>query len=72
MVSVLSEEAVDGADADTLLTTEETMERSTSTQVSHGAYVNPYTVFRSASFHLLLSGKASSLGPGFVFASKSA
>jgi len=29
MVSVLSDEEVDGADADTLLTTEDTMERST-------------------------------------------
>jgi hypothetical protein len=38
VVTVLSDEAVEGADAETLLTTEDTIERSTRMQVSHGVY----------------------------------
>lgn len=37
VVTVLSDEAVEGADADTLLTTEDTIDRSTVMHVSRGA-----------------------------------
>lgn len=38
VVTVLSDEAVEGADAETLLTTEDTIDKSTTMQVSHGVY----------------------------------
>lgn len=70
VVTVLSDEDVEGADAETLLTTEDTMERSTMMCVSHGVYT--YHSAQSDLLHLLLSCKASSLGSAAVFSSKSA
>ena len=69
-MTVLSDEDVDGADAETLLTTEDTMERSTMMRVSHGVYVHHSA--QPGMLHLLLSCKASSLGSAAVFSSKSA
>lgn len=44
VVTVLSvsDEAVEGADAETLLTTEDTMDRSTAMHVSRGVYLDPW------------------------------
>jgi hypothetical protein len=70
VVSVLSDEAVDGADADTLLTTDETMERSTGH--NHQPLLKSQLLDASSPLHVLFSCKASSLGSVAVFSSKSA
>jgi hypothetical protein len=70
VVTVLSDEAVDGAEADTLLTTEDTMERSTRVHISHGVFLN--RAAKLGMLHLLFSCRASSLGSAAIFSSKSA
>jgi hypothetical protein len=69
-VTVLSDEAVEGAEADTLLTTEDTMERSTMMRVSYGVHLGHSA--KPGMLHSLFSCSASSLGSAAVFSSKSA
>ena len=70
VVTVSSDDAVDGAEAETLLTTDDTIERSTAMHVSCRVYTQ--LIRHRRTLHLLFSCKASSLGPTDVFSSKSA
>lgn len=70
VVRVLSDDDVDGADADTLLTTEDTMERSTGYASQPRRERHP--IILRLLRHVLFSCKASNLGSVAVFSSKSA
>jgi hypothetical protein len=72
-LTVLSDDAVDDDDADTLLTTDDTIERSTvhARQPLHCAAAYD-SAMRGPWWHSLFSCKASNLGSASVLSSKSA
>lgn len=63
-VSVLSDEELEGAEAETLLTTEDTIERSTGTKVSHG--VDRYYKCTLQALTLFMQGVQSWLRDGLL------